>query len=101
MADYSPFHDRKHFLRSALIDALSWEESRVDAGCDMDEKSKKHTADKIKLYRRELNKLQPGAKTPQQALNDHIDELLNSGYGKMMTMSEIKKEMQKRKNKNG
>jgi hypothetical protein len=48
--DYSPFDDRLHMIAHAIRDAIAWEESRLDAGCDPTPEEEQETRQKIKRY---------------------------------------------------
>ncbi len=64
---FHPFIDKAHMLRSALADAIAWEESRQDAGCEMgDPTAEQETKDRIKCYRAELRRISPQSRTMRE-----------------------------------
>lgn len=88
---YYPFDDKKDMVRCALADAISWEESRLDAGCDIGNPvAEQECKDRIKAYRKELNRMQPGATTAQDRMDAELDAMLRSGEAEMLTLEEIK-----------
>lgn len=72
---YPPFNDKAHMLRSALADAISWEESRLDAGCHMgDAVEEQAINDRIKSYREELRRMNPNARTLSEVRDEELSK---------------------------
>ena len=110
---YHPFNDRKHLLLSALEDAISWEESRLDAGCDIafktvkgehirddkaTAKNERNTQERIKAYRAMGRHLRgEEIKTPSDRLDAMLRDMEAKGEIKAMTMTEIKAAHKKQK----
>lgn len=69
---YYPFRDRNHVVRVALCDAISWQESRQDAGCDSTEEDQSYTTRKIASYRKLLKLLGPSDKTAREQMEEAL-----------------------------
>lgn len=94
---YFPFIDRKHMLRAALQDAIAWEESRVEAGCDMgDPVALGETMQRVKAYRRELKRIAPEAKSYFDIVGE---ELGKYPEGAFLTLPGIKKRVRTSENR--